>query len=55
MSHRLTIRLDDALWEGFQAFVQLHGVSVTAFLQANMEAWLLAWDQNGRRSFERQF
>lgn len=33
-THKLTIRLDDEVWDDLQRVCQVNGVSVTAFMQA---------------------
>lgn len=49
---KVTVRVDEELWEAFSAFCEHHGVSRGAMLQAT--AWRTAtrYDLHGRRPME---
>lgn len=38
MAHKLTLRLEDSTWAGFEAFLASEGITATAYLEAHAMA-----------------
>lgn len=51
-THKLTIRLDDEVWDGLQRVCDVNGVSVTAFTQACARSAVREHAKHGWRSLD---